>query len=80
VLSWPPPGDLPKLGIEPRSPVLQVDSLSSEPPGKPLHKAKTVKRPLNLDKGIEDFFITDPDKAQRKLVFIQGYIWKKVFC
>ena len=31
----PPPGDLPNLGIEPRSPTLQADSLQSEPPGKP---------------------------------------------
>ena len=30
-----PPGDLPNPGIEPRSPALQVDSLPSEPPGKP---------------------------------------------
>ena len=30
------PGDLPDSGIEPRSPALQADSLSSEPPGKPL--------------------------------------------
>ena len=30
-----PPGDLPNPGIEPRSPTLQVDSLLSEPPGKP---------------------------------------------
>ena len=30
-----PPGDLPNSGIEPRSHVLQADSLSSEPPGKP---------------------------------------------
>ena len=30
---FPPPGDLPKPGIEPRSPALQVDSLLSEPPG-----------------------------------------------
>ena len=29
------PGDLPNPGIEPRSPVLQEDSLPSEPPGKP---------------------------------------------
>ena len=29
------PGDLPNLGIEPRSPALQVDSLPSEPPEKP---------------------------------------------
>ena len=34
-LSCPPPGDLPNPGIEPRSPALQVDSLPSEPPGKP---------------------------------------------
>ena len=31
-----PPGDLPNPGIEPRSPVLQVDSLLSELPGKPI--------------------------------------------
>ena len=31
----PSPGDLPDPGIEPRSPELQVDSLLSEPPGKP---------------------------------------------
>ena len=30
-----PPGDLPNTGIEPRSPVLQADSLPTEPPGKP---------------------------------------------
>ena len=34
-LPCPPPGDLPKLGIEPRSPILQADSLLSEPLGKP---------------------------------------------
>ena len=33
-LPYPPPGDLPYTGIEPRSPALQADSLSSEPPGK----------------------------------------------
>ena len=32
-----PPGDLHNLGIEPRSPTLQVYSLSSEPPGKPMN-------------------------------------------
>ena len=34
-LPCPPPGDLPNLGIKPRSPALQADSLPSEPPGKP---------------------------------------------
>ena len=33
-LPCPPPGDLPKPGMEPRSPALQVDSLPTEPPGK----------------------------------------------
>ena len=32
---FPSPGDVPDPGIEPRSPTLQVDSLPSEPPGKP---------------------------------------------
>ena len=34
-LPCPLTGDLPKPGIKPRSPALQVDSLPSEPPGKP---------------------------------------------
>ena len=34
-LPCPPPGNLPDPGIEPGSPALQVDSLPSEPPGKP---------------------------------------------
>ena len=32
-LPFPPPGDLPELGIEPESPELQADSLPPEPPG-----------------------------------------------
>jgi len=36
-LPCPPPGDLPHPGIESRSPTLQVDSLPSEPPGKPMN-------------------------------------------
>ena len=38
ILEWvpiPSPGDVPNPGIEPRSPALQVNSLPSEPPGKP---------------------------------------------
>ena len=34
-LPFPSPGDLPHPGIERWSPALQVDSLTSEPPGKP---------------------------------------------
>ena len=33
-LPFPSPGGLPNPGIEPRSPALQADALTSEPPGK----------------------------------------------
>ena len=39
-LSCPPPGDLPDPGIEPRSPLLQADSLPSEPPRRLVHIRK----------------------------------------
>ena len=39
-LPFPSPGDLPNPGIEPKSPSLQAEALTSEPPGK---KAKCVK-------------------------------------
>ena len=35
-LPFPSPGDLPDPGIEPRPRALQADTLTSEPPGKPL--------------------------------------------
>ena len=34
-LPFASPGDLPDPGIEPKSPALQADTLTSEPPGKP---------------------------------------------
>ena len=34
-LPFPSPGDFSDIGIKPRSPALQTDSLPSEPPGKP---------------------------------------------
>ena len=48
-MPFPSPGDLPNPGIEPESPALQVDSLPSEPPGKPntskrVHNSSTLKQ------------------------------------
>ena len=40
-LPFPSPGDLPDPGIEPRSPALQADALTSEPPGKPTFLSQT---------------------------------------
>ena len=37
-LPFPSPGDLPDPGIEPGSPTLEADALTSEPPGKPYSK------------------------------------------
>ena len=37
-LPFPSPGDLPDPGIETRSPALDEDTLTSEPPGKPWYK------------------------------------------
>ena len=37
LLPYPPPGDLPNPGMEPRSPALEPDSLLFEPPGKPMN-------------------------------------------
>ena len=39
-LPFPSPGDLPNPGIEPRSPALQADALTSEPPGKTISKSE----------------------------------------
>ena len=50
-LPFPSPGHLPDPGIEPRSPALQADALTSEPPGKP-----------NLDSILKSRDITLPTK------------------
>ena len=49
-LPFPSPGDLPEPGIEPRSPTLQADALTSVPPGKPsLYKGNlNCKREFKL--------------------------------
>ena len=39
-LPFPSPEDLPNPGIEPGSPALEADALTSEPPGKPHNKDK----------------------------------------
>ena len=41
-LPYPPLGDLPDLGFEPRFPTLQADSLPSETPGKPILPLKFI--------------------------------------
>ena len=45
-LPFPSPGDLPDPGIKPRSPALQADTLTSEPPGKPKGSGVNGNNPL----------------------------------
>ena len=47
----PFPGDLPNTGIEPRSFALQADSLSFEPPEKPIVNRVAVKWCKNMSSG-----------------------------
>ena len=41
-LPFPSPGNLPNPGIKPGSPAFQADTLTSEPPGKPIVACVTV--------------------------------------
>ena len=43
-LPFPSPGDLPDPGTGPRSPALQADALTSEPPGKPFSQWNTIQQ------------------------------------
>ena len=47
-LPFPPPGDLPDPGIEPRPPALQANSLPSEPPGKHFFFSSSCHFPMRL--------------------------------
>ena len=55
-LTFPSPGDLPDPGIKPRSPILQADTLTSEPPEKSLllllRALKCLSKPSIFNKTI----------------------------
>ena len=48
-LPFPSLGELPNPGIEPRSPVLQADSLQAEPLGKPYKVIKNNSELLSIN-------------------------------
>ena len=57
-LPFPSPGDLPDPGIEPRSPTLQADALTSEPPGKPLEFFNVSQKHTENSEGAKDVKIS----------------------
>ena len=72
-LPFPPPGDLPYPGMEPRSPALQADSLPAEPPGKPENEFHIINLPVYWDLGLliipGDFFF--PQEKMESVYTIQ---------
>ena len=70
-LPFPSPGDLPNPGIEPRSPALQADALTSEPPGivfhsYPFHIYKVCSSSFSFQILLictTSFFFVGPDRS-----------------
>ena len=72
-LPFPSPRDLPDPGIKPRSPALQADALTSEPPGKPEVQIGTQQTHLYLCNIIHDvwiYFLTRRTTKRNQLIFI----------
>ena len=68
-LPFPSPGDLPNPGIKPRSPALQGDALTSEPPGKPNShwgKEPSTKKILSAHRPGKSKRYTTEDIAESK--------------
>ena len=61
-LPFPSLGDFPDSGMEPESPSLQVDSLLSEPPGKPIWQRNSEITEFCLD--IDSFWGEFPREMQ----------------
>ena len=53
-LPFPSPGDLPDPGIQPGSPALEADALTSEPPGKPYKMERGAQTAFVSTKTSED--------------------------
>ena len=76
---FPPPGDLPNPGMEPRSPALQADSLPAEPPGKPLvwamdncnMKALTLQPFLGTHRGVGSRSPTTPKPTDAQVPYVK---------
>ena len=67
-LPFPSPGDLPDPGIEYRSPALQADVLTSEPPGKPHDQPRQ-----HIKKQRHDFANKGP--SSRGYGFSSSHVW-----
>ena len=78
-LPLPSPGDLPDLGIKPRSPTLQADVLTSEPPGlTPQNRGVDIQSGYPPHTGIESksptlwVVVSSPAEPQQKAINSTG--------
>ena len=74
-LLFPPPGDLPDPGIEPKFPALADGFLATEPPGKP----GKFNRGSELNKGKSDFnsYLTlEPSVMGVPISLMVAHCWK----
>ena len=80
-LPFPSPGDLPDPGIQPGSPALRADALTSEPPGKPIIVISVGQHTLNCESLL--FISAVPTTLQSRSVsvlFIQQTIMEHLLC
>ena len=70
-LPFPSPGDLPDPGIEPRSPTLEADALTSEPPGNigTFEDSSYHPNKVSITKGLQNM-LTDDCYRQENRYFI----------
>ena len=68
---FPSPGDLPDPGIEPRSPALEADTLTSEPPGKRCANGKCIQ------KGRRVSWAPKPVTVQHELSQSPVFMWER---
>ena len=66
-LPFPSPGDLPDPGIEPWSPALQADALTSEPPGKTMLPTPVFFLENSMDRGAWRDMVHGSAKSQTRL-------------
>ena len=72
------PGDLPNPGIEPGSPALEADALSTEPPGKPIFTASPECPEASVKAAVTELVLLPA--PIRQLLFCTTALFKVLYC
>ena len=73
-LPFPSPGHLPDPGIKPKSPTLQADALTSEPPGKPMAESEEELKSLLMKVKVESEKVGLKLNIQKSKIMASGPI------